>query len=264
MNSIEVTAMPSLRFAHIFSAHNYQNTFEPVKNFIEIAYVQEGSQEVEVGGKKYQVEKKDVICLIRDTPISIKSSDFHRHHTVGINIEWTYTDKNINGLILPVVTFAKNKTSDICNQIDWFIHNSFVCEQSPTKSAAAILDLLCKIDECNRKSLTDDLSGEYIYVYKAKKFINRHIYEPIEQKAIAKHLGITPGYLCSIFKKSENMTLMKYINTEKLNGVKTMINTKNIPLYEASAFYGYSDPNYVSRLYKQIFGFNITDVPNKR
>ena len=40
--------------------------------------------------------------------------------------------------------------------------------------------------------------------------------------------------------------------------------TKKLPLYEAATMYGYSDPNYVSRLYKKMFGFNITDVPNKR
>ena len=33
----------------------------------------------------------------------------------------------------------------------------------------------------------------------------------------------------------------------------------NLNLYEAAAMYGDKDPNYVSRLYKELFGYNITD-----
>ena len=33
----------------------------------------------------------------------------------------------------------------------------------------------------------------------------------------------------------------------------------NFDLYKAAEFFGYSDPSYVSRLYKKLFGSNITD-----
>jgi YesN/AraC family two-component response regulator len=34
---------------------------------------------------------------------------------------------------------------------------------------------------------------------------------------------------------------------------------ENLRLYEAATRYGYTDANYVSRLYKRYFGKNITD-----
>ena len=37
---------------------------------------------------------------------------------------------------------------------------------------------------------------------------------------------------------------------------------ENLKLYEASQLFGYSDANYVSFLYKKMFGRNITDKPN--
>ncbi len=262
MKAIEVTSMPTLRFAHIYGTTDYRNRFYPQKNFIEISYIEKGSITICDGENQYVAEENDITCLVRDRQIDITSKGYHRHHTVGINLEWV--DKYNGGILLPVVTQKKNKTSDICRKIDWLIHNSIICEHSPTKCAAEILDLLCKIDECNRKTLSDELPGDYIYVYKAKKYLSKHITEPIMQKDIAKHLGITPTYLCSIFKKNEGITLMKYINSEKLKSIKTLMETKKLPLYEAAALYGYSDPNYVSRLYKNIFGYNITDVPNKR
>ena len=35
-----------------------------------------------------------------------------------------------------------------------------------------------------------------------------------------------------------------------------------VPTSAVAALYGYTDPNYVSRLYRQLFGYNITDRPN--
>lgn len=264
MKTIEFSSIPSLRFTHMFKAWDYQNHFNPLKNFIEIAYILDGVHEIDDGTEKYIAQKDDVICLIRDGKIDVSSKGYSCHLTVGINIDYTLTQDSIGGVLLPVVISAKNNTSEIRQRIDWFVHNHIICEQSPIKSSAGILDLFCKIDECSRRAISKKLPADYLHIYKAKQYINRNIYEHIEQKSVAKHLGITPEYLCSIFKKSEGITLMHYINTEKLKSIKTLIDTKNMPLYEASSVYGYSDPNYVSRLYKKIFGYNITDMPNKK
>ena len=56
------------------------------------------------------------------------------------------------------------------------------------------------------------------------------------------------------------ISLIKYVNTLKLKGVYALMKKEGFRLYEASAAYGYSDPNYVSTLYKRMFGQNITDA----
>ena len=55
--------------------------------------------------------------------------------------------------------------------------------------------------------------------------------------------------------------MMQYINRLKLENIKVLMEHTHLHLYEAAALYGYSDPNYVSRLYKRLFGHNITDKP---
>ncbi len=47
----------------------------------------------------------------------------------------------------------------------------------------------------------------------------------------------------------------------KLKGVQNLIEKNRMKLYEAAADFGYTDPNYVSALYKRIFGRNITAMP---
>ena len=37
-----------------------------------------------------------------------------------------------------------------------------------------------------------------------------------------------------------------------------LIHREKLPLYRAAELFGYSDPNYVSRLYRKLFGTSIT------
>ena len=78
------------------------------------------------------------------------------------------------------------------------------------------------------------------------------------QRDIAAHLGITPEYLCSIFKKSEGVSIMHFINTVKLTSIRSLMEKDGLTLAQAAHLYGYADPNYVSRLHKQYFHINIT------
>ena len=43
---------------------------------------------------------------------------------------------------------------------------------------------------------------------------------------------------------------------------EAIMQQENIRLCEACVLYGFSDPNYVSKLFKQYFGYNITDKGN--
>ena len=85
----------------------------------------------------------------------------------------------------------------------------------------------------------------------------------ITQKSVAQYLSITPEYLCSVFKKVEGISFQKYVNYEKLEAIKNLIEKEQAHLYEAATLFGYSDPNYVSRLFKKYYGYNITDKQNR-
>ena len=55
---------------------------------------------------------------------------------------------------------------------------------------------------------------------------------------------------------------MRYLNTTKLKSMQMLMQKENLKLREAALLYGYSDPNYVSALYRKLFGHNITDIKN--
>ncbi|MBQ8322453.1 MAG: helix-turn-helix domain-containing protein [Clostridia bacterium] len=73
-------------------------------------------------------------------------------------------------------------------------------------------------------------------------------------------MGITSEYLCAVFKKANEVSLIMFINQTKLSKIRSVMKRENRKLYEAAEPYGYSDPNYMSRLFKKYYGKNVTDI----
>ncbi len=258
MNCVEITSLPDILFSHIYKADRYHNSFSVRENFLEVSYIADGSFDLEVGSEKFYAKKGDIICLFHNKDTFIQTNQFHSHHTVGVKVNWFFSSDE-HGLHLPTITPAN--TANICRLIDNFIHNQIIYKESKILGATKFLELLCAIDKCNRKTKNVNLPSEFLYTKRAKSYIQKNIHTCITQVSIAEHLGISSEYLCTVFKKTEGTTIMKYINKLKLENIKALMDNTNLHLYEAATIYGYNDPNYVSRLYKQLFGYNITEKP---
>ena len=261
MELIEILSLPEILFAHVFEAKSYYNIFPAIKGFIEVTYIAEGEIEITDGNKKYVAKKGDVVCLLHSEEGEIFAKDYHCHHTVGFSADWSFSSDE--GLCLPAIIPSSRNTPEIHRIIDEIVYRQVDYKNSKAYGAAKLLELICAVDKCNRKMSVKNLPSEVLYTEQAKKYIHENINSAITQGEIAKKLGISPEYLCAVFKKTEGVTIKKYVNKLKLESVKALLDHTNLHLYEAASAYGYTDPNYVSRLYKKTFGYNITDKPNK-
>jgi len=258
MQTIELLDLPTIRFAHCYEAPRYQNHFAPCANVFEITYIFDGTLTYQCKEETVVVGTGDLICFPRDEESAVWADGYHCHHTFAFTARWERRE-DAQGLYLPHVIRHCTETEEVARMIDEIIFSGRMYDRSVTKNASCVLNILCKIDAIARR--TDAIADpeRSLIAEKAKKYIHAHITGPITQNEVAEHLGVSSGYLCSVFKKSEGMSLIKYVNTIKLKGVYAMMKKEGFKLYEASAAYGYTDPNYVSALYKRMFGQNITD-----
>lgn len=258
MNTIDIESLPIIRFAHVFCIDSYKNVFAPKEHFMEITYVSEGCITLEYDGKKLIAQKGDVVCMLYNKQVRITTDTFHEHHTVGVRIHWKTLENSTAGLYLPLVTPAEHASGKIIKLIDQIIEEQFAYKECAAKGTAKVFDLLCEIDACNRRTQRLTLPGEHLYAKQAKEYIHKNIHAPIAQAAIAAHLGITPEYLCAVFKKAEGIPLIKYCNQLKLQKIEELMERENMRLHEAAALFGFSDPNYVSTLFKKYKGYSVT------
>lgn len=251
MKTIELTKLPEIVFAHEYGGEKYSNKFYPHPSRLEIAYIVDGELTFFANGVETTVKKGDITCMTYDSVTEVKCPAYHTHRTVCFSFE--HTD-SVGGIIIPHVIKATDGEG-VRRVIDKILSLQNSYKGSPTREATLVLELLGEVDRAAKRG---EHSGEYTYVRRAKKYIANNIHMPITQTEVARELGITRGYLCAVFKKAQGETLMQYINRTKLIAVRGIMQKEGIPLYRAAAMYGYSDPNYVSRLYKKLFSQNIT------
>lgn len=260
MQTYEIETLPCVGFAHAYHADTYFNVLKNREDSMEISFISQGSQIIQADGKEYVAEEGDIIVFPfkrRQDAINVKSSSFHEHYTVFAYLSWSVRN-NANGLLLPLITPAKLNTQSAVKIIDRLVQNPLVFKDSRAKGAAKFLELLCEIDRCNRREQSN-VSSDILYTRRAKEYVQGHLRLPVREKEVAQHLSISPEYLCAVFKKVEGISFQKYVNYEKLEAIKDLMEKESARLYEAAAFFGYNDPNYVSRLFKKYYGHNLTN-----
>lgn len=259
MKTIEILSIPKIRHAHCYGAPKYENQFGELPNRLEISYIFDGSLTYVRDGVSMVAERGDILCNMFMGENVCRAADYHCHHTFAVEVDWKYVD-DAQGLYLPSVLRHCAETEEIERLIDEIIFSAQTYGQLATRTAAIVLQILCKIDEIARRVDAVAVSECSILSERAKKYIRANITMPLTQTEVARYLGVSAGHLCGVFKKSEGISLIKYVNTVKLKCVYALMKKEGLHLYEAAAAYGYSDPNYVSALYKRMFGKNITDI----
>lgn len=260
MHSTEILSLPKYNFAHIHQAEQYHHKMEVNNHRMEISYISEGNLIAMIENESIVIEKGDICCFY-SVPVTIDTDSYHCHHTFCVYVDWQ-TVPNPNHLLLPPVTKCNHMTTEIEGLIDDFIYNTHLYDSHPERVAWNFFQILNKIDICNRTSDALDYPRGYILAQRAKKYVHQNIHSTLTQAEIAMHLGITPSYLCNIFKTTEGIPLMKYINQIKLKNIQSLMENRDMKLYDAALMFGYTDPNYVSSLYSKMFGHPITSKPN--
>lgn len=264
---IRMGGIPEIAFAHVYGADTYRsvittkNALAGKEQYIEISYVAQGKMSITQDGATYELEENDVSFNPFDSPTEIVCDSPHEHRTVCFAVPFELLDAPApDALCIPRLTKASPDNSPVYKLINEIIRSFTLYADSSLSCSGQFLQIVSELHKLNTHRKENVSYGVVRYVVRAKEYVYKNLHKPLQQNEIAEHLGISPEYLCAIFKKAEGVPLVRFINRIKLERIYALIHTENAKLWHAAELYGYSDPNYVSRLYKKYFGMNITDV----
>ena len=112
----------------------------------------------------------------------------------------------------------------------------------------AIEELSGRVAELLDRSRSSD------YVERCKDYIRKHYREKLYLEEIARHLGISPGYLSKLFKKETGMCLENYITEERVGRAANMLIYSEIPLSEIALYVHFPNQSYFGKIFKQYKG----------
>ena len=126
-------------------------------------------------------------------------------------------------------------------------------------STAGVPDLMCEMFRtyCRlvRKQSMQNLSS---VVQRAVLTIDSDLSADIAPHVLAENLGITLGYLSTVFKKEMGQTISEYIRGRRINYAKYLLSTTDLQTQTVALHCGIMDAQYFSKLFKNQTGMTPT------
>lgn len=85
-------------------------------------------------------------------------------------------------------------------------------------------------------------------------YLAEHIGEEITLKTLASHFYLTETYLCDLFKKQTNETILGFLRRIRMHKAKRLLEKSHMTLREVAFQCGYSDYSYFGRHFKAEVG----------
>ncbi len=96
-------------------------------------------------------------------------------------------------------------------------------------------------------------------VQKAKRLIEEYYNMQITLEEAARQLGVSPEYLSRQYKKETGLSFTEDLRRLKVEKVKTLLVGTTLNLTRIAALTGFSDPKYMSRVFKEEVGLLPAD-----
>ena len=274
--------LPQIVFAHCYETDK-KNTWKIIPDdddmIVEITAIKKGKLKLYDPQNNCVIVQNEgsVSTIVHRLYITSTDSDYHRHFTFAIRasaikcdlsamdvIEYVTnsTDQSKMIAIMPD-EFDRSDTEYVSNTISKII-DTFNSRDvfSNIKLIAEVTSLLSfATSRCYKSALTETASQSGIsnisYCRKAFEYVQEHITLPIAVEDIASSLNISYAHLSRIFKKQTNMTLIEYINREKVKKMEEFLWRKKLSSAELAQSVGITDEKYALRLFKKYTGLTV-------
>lgn len=277
---LELLSFEQIAFAHTLSASNYHYRLEnhgygiygdtPENGgILEIGFVEQNPLELTCELGSFLAEENSIFIIPPQCSFSVqaKSPELHRHTSVECLIRCrtqqvqALSPTDGRTIVLPIVIPPAQENRQLLNQI-----RSIAClktagpQRSYFEECANFMQLLQSLNLLLRDSRDmDPISpGNRRHCDRAKTFIAQNISRPLKVSDVANAIGVSKNYLTNVFSSSEGVPLIEYINRRKLSHMVDLIRRYDYTLSEAGAQVGYTDVNYVSRIFKRYYGMTVT------
>ncbi|QQO10846.1 response regulator transcription factor [Breznakiella homolactica] len=101
--------------------------------------------------------------------------------------------------------------------------------------------------------------GHTDIIEKAKQYVEANTDRHIMLQDAAEHVGISAGYLSTLFRKQYNQHFVDYINQTKMNRACSLIRQGKYRIYEISYMLGYENAYYFTRVFRRHLGMTPSE-----
>ncbi len=120
------------------------------------------------------------------------------------------------------------------------------------ESNLKVIDLMIE-NYCNAINNVS-MQNHSVNIVKVQRYIINHIDERLSLEKLSEVASLDRSYLCRLFKRECHKTITEYIQTQRINEAKWILESSNRPLMEIAQILGYQDQSYFCSVFKKYTG----------
>lgn len=214
--------------------------------------------------ERYEIKKDEAIIINTESPHTYGSLEnnwwqlfwIHFNGSNARKLAETISDNSINSVFsLKMSVESKQLFSLICSSLLEGINLTnfeLSCFRLWHLAGSLIRD---------RKTAYLDFYGN---IRTCLRYMEKSLDTTLTLKELSRQAGLTPQYLCRIFKKHTGHSPMEYYNMRKIQRACNLLDMTDFRISEIGNQIGIKDPYYFSRVFKHIMKMSPTEYRNRQ
>lgn len=217
-------------------------------NFNDLTFVLKGNLSYLIDGEKISLKAGDAILIkqgslrTREENNKVEYISFNYVGSEGADLPLHITD---------CISYEIKLLFGVCDEIlkTYALYEDKIVE---------VISLIIKFLSEKKKTM-----NENPLVSAIKKHIFENLQANITLSSIASHVGYSPNYCDTVFKKNEGTSIINYLIAQRITEAKRLIIEGVTSLKDVAINVGYNDYNYFSRIFKKNVGCSPKDFALK-
>lgn len=241
-----------------------QSCFQPnagVKShthpYFHMILILRGQDQFEVAGHPITLNEGQCLIIPPDTDHTF--SNCTEANTEHLELKFTITNPAMYTRVLRVSSRALE--NELANALFKHILHEYATHGSPADDApaaylTALLHALTEEDrhQSPRQFSYVDASGFSVLAQRVIRYLETHYAEDVSLDALATALGYNKTYLCGVFKKDTDLTILDCLNTIRIRRAAELIVYSDHSLTQVSELCGFSSVSHFNRVFLKYVG----------
>ena len=278
---LQLLGFERIALAHSLLSESYQYTLHnqgygiygktpPDGGILEVGFVKQNPVLLSGQSGEFLIEENGIFIIPPDSSFSVRvpQPGLHRHTSVEFLIRCR--SERVPGILppegqtvtLPLYIPPAPENAELFGLIRGIVGaHTAQPERSYFAQCADFMQLIHKLCQRLQADATEDpvSPGNRRHCARAKAFISENLSRKLTVSDVAAAVGVSKNYLTNVFSASEGVPLMEYINRSKLSYMLVLIRRYGYTLAQAGKQVGFTDVNYISRIFKRYYGMTVTD-----
>lgn len=122
---------------------------------------------------------------------------------------------------------------------------------------AAIVDFAERVSQCRNNNVSKP-------VYSCKEYIYLHLFEEMTMQQLSDVSGLNPDYLSQLFKKETGLSLMNYIQRERIEEAKKLLDHSKDTITSIGERLTFYDQSHFVKVFKKHAGITPKQYRNRK